>query len=129
MWWEYGKERLLERVKGLEELAMHEDANLIRAVIGVLEKERDEFMNKERSLEEAASYTDVSSGQLRRDITDGKLPVRRVKGRGPARVRLADVQEYRGTQPAPRLKIVPRGFNAAALANQLTQKRSEEGAA
>jgi hypothetical protein len=129
MWWEHGKERLLEKVNSLEELAMHEHANLIRAVIGVLERDRDEFLNEERSIEEAARYTDVSSGQLRRDITDGKLRVTREEGTGPAKIRLVDVQAYRGTRPAPRPRIVRRGFDAAVLADQLTRKRSKEDAA
>lgn len=129
MWWEYGKGKLLTDARVFEEYAKPSDADLIRAVLGKLEQAREEFLNKERSIEEAALYTDVSSGQLRRDIHDGKLRVCRAEGSGPAKVRLADVQEYRGTQPAPRLKIVPRGFNAAALAGQLTQERSGEGAA
>ena len=129
MWWEHSKERLLEKVNGLEELAMHDQANLIRAVIGVLEKERDEFLNEDRSIEDAARYTDVSSGQLRRDITDGKLPVHRDKGDGPAKVRLGDVQKYRGMKPAPRPRLVRRGFDATTIADQLTRKRSGEDAA
>ena len=129
MWWEYGKGKLLTDARLFDEYTKPADANFIRAVLEKLEQAREEFMNKERSLEEAALYTDVSSGQLRRDITDGKLRVHRAEGSGPAKVRLADVQEYRGMQPAPRLKLVKRGFDAAALADQLTQPRSGEGAA
>lgn len=129
MWWEHGKERLLEKVTSLEELTLHDNANLIRAVIGVLEKERDEFLNEDRSIEDAARYTDVSSGQLRRDITDGKLRVHREKGTGPAKVRLGDVQQYRGMKPAPRPRLVRRGFDATTIADQLTRRRNEGDAA